>query len=90
MNFKEVAENDSRKINRMILKNKGLTKRRKKIDRNARVKNKVKFQKKVQKLKVKYLMIELRKRFEENRLGQLFWRSVCKIGTYKEHKNKLK
>jgi hypothetical protein len=43
MNFKEVAENDSRKINRMILKNKGLTKRRKKIDRNARVKNKVKF-----------------------------------------------
>ena len=46
MNFKEVAENDSRKINRMILKNKGLTKRRKKIDRNARVKNKVKFQKK--------------------------------------------
>ncbi len=52
MNFKEVAENDSRKINRMILKNKGLTKRRKKIDRNSRVKNKVKFQKKVQKLKV--------------------------------------
>lgn len=43
MNFKEVAENDSRKINRMILKNKGLTKRRKKIDRNSRVKNKVKF-----------------------------------------------
>ena len=77
MNFKEVAENDSRKINRMILKNKGLTKRRKKIDRNARVKNKVKFQKKVQKLKVKYLMKELRKRFKENRLGQLFWRSVC-------------
>lgn len=70
MNFKEVAENDSRKINRMILKNKGLTKRRKKIDRNARVKNKVKFQKKVQKLKVKCVeCIEPRKRVKEKRPG---------------------
>jgi hypothetical protein len=34
-------------------------------------------------------MKELRKRFKENRLGKLFWGSVCKIGTYKEHENKL-
>ena len=43
MEFKEIDENGSRKINRQILKNKGITKRRKKIDRNSRVKNKVKF-----------------------------------------------
>ena len=38
MEFKEIDENCSRKINRQILKNKGITKRRKKIDSIFRIK----------------------------------------------------
>ncbi len=47
-----VGEDDVRGINRKILKNKGLTRKRKKIDRNSRVKLRKKFEKAEYKLKV--------------------------------------
>ncbi len=52
MDLREVGEDDPRKINYMMLKNKGLTRNRKKIDRNGRVKLKNKYAKAVVKNKV--------------------------------------
>ena len=52
MENKEVDEDQARKINYQISKNKGLTRQKKKIDSNSRVKLKVKYNKKMQKQKV--------------------------------------
>jgi hypothetical protein len=41
------AENSQRKVDEKIKKNKGIVKKRKKIERNVRVKNKMKYQKKL-------------------------------------------
>lgn len=52
--IREVEEAEPRTINKQILKNKGgLQRKRKKIDRNSRVKHKIKYQKAMQKLKSK-------------------------------------
>ncbi len=52
MDLREVGDDDPRKINYMMLKNKGLTRNRKKVDRNGRVKLKNKYAKAIVKNKV--------------------------------------
>lgn len=58
--LKTVPEDEGRKITYEMLKNKGLIRKRKKIDRNARVKHRMKYKKSLTKLKSKG--IYLRKR----------------------------
>lgn len=58
--LKTVPEDEGRKITYEMLKNKGLIRKRKKIDRNARVKHRMKYKKSLNKLKSKG--IYLRKR----------------------------
>ena len=53
----KVDENEGRKITYEMLKNKGLTRKRKKIDRNSRVKLRMKFGKSMNKLKSKGIFL---------------------------------
>lgn len=56
-NIEEVKEDEGRGITYQILKNKGLIRKRKKIDRNSRVKLRKKFEKNKQKLKSKGIFL---------------------------------
>ena len=53
----KVEENEGRKITYEMLKNKGLTRKRKKVDRNSRVKLRMKFGKSMNKLKSKGIFL---------------------------------
>ncbi len=67
MDLREVGDDDPRKINYMMLKNKGLTRNRKKVDRNGRVKLKNKYAKAIVKNKVDwYYNLRVKETFIEN------------------------
>jgi U3 small nucleolar RNA-associated protein 3 len=64
----KVNEDEGRKITYEMLKNKGLTRKRKKVDRNSRVKLRMKFGKSMNKLKSKGIYLRKREKVYQGEL----------------------